>query len=163
MKTTIITAILAASAAFAGEVTRPNVPVKPKVAEPKLQCAQGAHQFNDGEGVFCVRTSPMTEKINGPYVGIHPNGTVSSQGQYVEGNREGHWTFFDQAGHKSAEIDFARDSFHGQRVLFFENGQRKLEETYVSGKREGVQKMFDEQGRVTTATKFADDRAVAAN
>ncbi len=108
-------------------------------ADPvKLSCAVGSKQVSDGEGVFCSRGgAPGVEKLEGPYVGLHKNGAVESQGQYLNGGRTGHWVFFVGKGIKTHEADFLNDEFHGKRITFLPNGQKKSEETWVAGKLQG--------------------------
>ena len=104
-------------------------------ADPvKLNCAAGSKQVSDGEGLFCSRGgAPGIEKLDGPYVGLNKNGTVESQGQYLNGNRTGRWTFFDEKGVKIQETDFVNDEYHGKRITWLPDGQ-KQEETWVAGR-----------------------------
>ncbi len=104
-------------------------------ADPvKLNCSAGSRQVHDGEGLFCSRGgAPGAEKLEGPYVGLHKNGTVESQGQYLNGGRTGHWVFFDANGVKTHEADFLNDEFHGKRLTYLPGGQVK-EEIWVAGR-----------------------------
>lgn len=64
----------------------------------------------------------------------HPNGAKSAEGRMKDGEREGSWTFWDEAGNK------------------IEEGE------YRGGKKQGAWKGWDEKGNVATESAFEADR-----
>ncbi len=109
----------------------PNFPVRPTLQS--LQCAAGKVAVNDGEAMFCSSGGAVgVERLTGPMVTLHKNGTKSSQGVYVNGDRQGLWTFFDEAGNKIREIEFKNDSYNG-RYTEFSGGSKTGEQRYVAG------------------------------
>lgn len=135
-------------------------------AELKLSCPGGTKQIGGQksalEATLCVKVGPNSTRLfHGPYVAFWPNGNKQAEGQYEDGNRGGHWVFFDEQGVKTGETNFKDDSYHGSRIEFFPTGKVKLEETYVMGKRQGPQKTYDAAGKVTV-TQFQDDHPIAA-
>ncbi|HZH04236.1 MAG TPA: hypothetical protein VEY30_10650 [Myxococcaceae bacterium] len=102
------------------------------------------------------------EVFHGPYVDYHPNGSIASRGQYDHGFRSGRWTFFDAAGVKTGETEFAKGDYHGTRIEFFADGHKKSETLWRVGKREGMAKVWDARGNLTS-TLYRADRPVVAS
>lgn len=130
-----------------------------------LSCPAGSKLIGGPKSVLeasvCVRMSRDGSRIfHGPYVAYWANGVKQAEGQYDNGFRSGHWTFFDEKGVKTGETNFNMDNYDGLRIEFWPNGQKKLEETYRAGRREGAQIMFDQTGKVISKVDFSGDRPV---
>jgi|CXWL01.1.fsa_nt_gi hypothetical protein len=164
MNRTILSSLalsLLSTGALAGELATPvSSPLMKRVAIV-LQCPAGTHQISTPEEAYCTKGGVGQDKLNGPFVELHANGLKAAEGVYVNGNREGHWVFYDEGGKKRGEIDFKEDHFHGKRAVFGADGKLQAEESWVMGKRQGLSKSVDPSGKVTV-TQFKDDLAVTA-
>lgn len=148
---------LVAVSAFA-QVVSPQGAVRPTLNT--LNCPKGSRAVSDGEGHFCSKTgAPGGERISGPYVGLHKNGTKESEGLYIDGERFGKWRYWNDQGVKVREIEFKNDGYDGEYTEFHADGSVKLSVTYVAGKKQGLQKEFDARGKLVAQTTFVDDRA----
>lgn len=164
MNRTIISSLafsLISTAALAGDLAAPTSSSLMKRVAIVLQCPTGTRQITTFEEAYCSKGGIGQDKLNGPFVELHANGVKAAEGVYVNGNREGHWVFYDEGGKKRGEIDFKEDHFHGRRAVFTAEGKLQTEESWVMGKRQGATKAYDPTGKVTV-TQFKDDLAVTA-
>lgn len=135
----------------------------------QLTCPAGTVQrgerIDKNMGVFCAKVGEQGSKgrptLHGPYVDFWSNGQKQSEGQYQEGSRTGHWTFWDANGVKTGETTFTAGNYHGARVEFYSNGNKKLEQRWVNGKRDGVVVSYAQDGQKTAETAYKADRVVS--
>lgn len=147
--------VLGATVFARDAVNAPVAPLRPTIQS--IKCAAGLRAVSDGEMIVCSATGVVaSERLNGPAIGLHKNGVRASQGVYVNGNREGLWTFFDEQGNKTKEIEFKGDHYDGTFIKYA-SGVKVLEHTYVSGKRHGPQVSYEAGGR-STVVEFRDDQ-----
>jgi hypothetical protein len=127
-------------------------------SEVKLDCPAGTQQVRaqDKTAWFCKKTEVTSPKsgAHGPYVRFHENGQKWAVGQHTDGSRTGLWTFFDETGAKTEEIEFSGNNYHGRRVQFFRSGQMKLDERWVNGKREGMATAYAENGQKVSEQEY---------
>jgi antitoxin component YwqK of YwqJK toxin-antitoxin module len=97
--------------------------------------------------------------FHGPKISLYNSGKVEAVGQTEDGFQTGKWTFYNEAGVKVGETEFAKGDYNGRRVEYFPSGQVRLDEQWVAGKRQGAQKTFTEAG-MATVTVYRDDRPV---
>ncbi|QSQ24759.1 hypothetical protein JY651_07385 [Pyxidicoccus parkwayensis] len=138
--------------------------------EIQLSCPAGTKQFGGratmtDRGVFCVKQKAEAHLpiAHGPYVSFHPNGQKKAVGQHSNGAQTGLWTFFDENGVKTEEIEFSGGNYHGKRTQFFGTGQKKLEEHWVSGKREGTAVAYSENGQKVSEFEYQGGHLVKQN
>ncbi|MDC0709016.1 hypothetical protein POL68_11135 [Stigmatella sp. ncwal1] len=146
----IVLAVAAAPAAFAGDTVQLNCPTGTVRKELKR------------ESVYCakVRADASEPRNHGPYVDLYPSGRKMAEGQYQDGFRSGHWTFWDANGAKAGETDFSRGNYHGTRTEFHANGNKKIEQQWNHGKREGLSVAYSEDGQKVAEMYFQGDRMV---
>ncbi|WP_257458119.1 toxin-antitoxin system YwqK family antitoxin [Archangium lipolyticum] len=137
--------------------------------EVKLSCPAGTKQFGGrstmtDRGVFCVKNVTDTGMpiAHGPYMSFHANGQKKAVGQHVDGAQSGMWTFYDENGVKTEEIEFSGANYHGKRVQYFSNGKPRVVEQYVKGKRNGLVQEFSEDGKLRSQTQYNDGHQVVA-
>ncbi|NTX52444.1 toxin-antitoxin system YwqK family antitoxin [Myxococcus sp. CA039A] len=136
--------------------------------EVRLECPVGTVQKGErvskDMGVFCVKvgSTPQDVARHGPYVDFWANGKKQSEGQYKDGFRSGHWTFYDANGVKTGETQFENNDYHGKRVEFHPNGAKKLEQSWVKGKREGVEATYTEDGQKASEVRYLADKPLAS-
>ncbi|NTX01453.1 toxin-antitoxin system YwqK family antitoxin [Myxococcus sp. CA040A] len=135
--------------------------------EVRLNCPAGTLQkgtrVSKDLGVFCVKSSGDDKgSHHGPYVDFWANGQKQSEGQYKDGFRTGHWTFYDTNGVKTGETQFVNNDYHGQRVQFHPNGAKKMEQTWVKGLREGVEATYTADGQKVSELRYEAGKPMAS-
>ncbi|NOK19381.1 toxin-antitoxin system YwqK family antitoxin [Corallococcus carmarthensis] len=136
-------------------------------ADAQLSCPAGSvlkGKAGKDEAVYCVKANQKVGEpvIHGAYVDYWSNGQKQSEGQFLNGFRTGHWTFWDANGVKTGETDFAAGDYHGTRVQFFANGKPKMIEQYRKGFRNGTVQELSEDGKVVRQAQFTDGHEVAS-
>lgn len=129
-------------------------------AEGDLQCPKGSKLLTLQNDVDLMVSSCLKNGVGqGPMRFFYKStGKVHAEGPVVNGMRSGHWTFFDKAGVKTAEIDFKNGDYHGMRVEFHPNGAIAMQEQWDAGLLKVAAKRFDAAGKpmpegTVTATK----------
>lgn len=153
----LMPALLVSGLTSAGEAPYSGFPAPLRPTLQSLNCGSRLRAFSDGTTMYCATTvSPGVTRPNGPAVTLHQNGTKASEGQYIDGNREGVWSYFDAAGNRTKQIEFKADHYHGKFVQYTK-GRKVLEHNYIKGLRQGPQLTFDATGK-STAVEYRDDR-----
>lgn len=130
MYKSIILVSLLSTAALASEPVQKITPQFLKLrAVQTLACPAGTQLLDRGEAMTCTRNG----EGHGPYVSFWGNGRVSEKGQFVDGFRDGSFSFFDDAGRLLGTTEFKRGSLHGKRVSYDAAGKVATHETYVEG------------------------------
>lgn len=77
----------------------------------------------------------------------YPDGTVSAEGDYLDGMRDGQWTFYDNnGGWKLAHINYEKNEFDGRVKYYHENGKVQFETDYIDGYEHGYRKTYHLNG-----------------
>jgi antitoxin component YwqK of YwqJK toxin-antitoxin module len=136
-------------------------------ADVQVTCPEGSAQkgkVGKDEAVYCSKANRKAGEpvFHGPYVDFWANGQKQSEGQFLNGFRTGHWTFWDATGVKTGETDFAEGDYHGTRVQFFANGKPKMIEQYKKGFRNGTVQEMSEDGQVVRQARYENGHEVAS-
>lgn len=67
-------------------------------------------------------------------------------GQYINGKKNGLWTYWAKNGQKIAELTFKDDEFDGKWTSWYINGQKKKEGFYQDGKQIGLWNFWKQDG-----------------
>ncbi|MBN3724654.1 toxin-antitoxin system YwqK family antitoxin [Burkholderia sp. Ac-20379] len=67
---------------------------------------------------------------HGLFVAYHENGTIASEGDYVQGKEEGVWRDFHESGKPAAEGAYLGGEKHGRWRYWREDGSEEAAETY---------------------------------
>jgi len=144
-KTLILISSLAGTAAFAQSAQLVN-------------CPEGTIlRNNEGLAIYCVKPSDGRLDTT-PYVALHKNGKIQAQGEFVNGNREGLWEYFDEEGRLTGTTNFKNDQFDGKRAFFDKDGNLLEEQNWKAGNREGEWVKVEKGER--KVRKFKADRLV---
>lgn len=82
---------------------------------------------------------------NGKVYAKHPNGKIGLLGEYVNGKKEGTWTYWYSTGEKKRESIYKDNKKEGTTYYWHQNGQVAKEITYRNDKNID-QKLWDEKG-----------------
>lgn len=133
MKILLVAASTLASSVLAQAVTRAPV----VTASYKLQCPSGTTQIGGVKSslgmMACSKATSGRQVLHGPVVSLYASGKVEAIGESVDGERSGHWVFFDESGAKTGEADFLKGDYHGQRVEYARDGSVKVRENWARG------------------------------
>lgn len=117
---------------------------------------------------------------NGVMTEYDENGNIITQGEYIDGQKEGHWFFqmddyreegdyvagerngvwkhtYTPSGKQRFEGSFVNGVPDGKQTWWHENGRIWQEGRYVYGRKEGDWKYFDEDGIITLTITYKDD------
>lgn len=115
------------------------------------ECPAGTKAFGGPNSGFnmagCANYAEGKRLFQGPFVVYWDNGAKQGEGQMLNGQRVGTWTFFDKAGVKTGTTEFKADQWDGQRVKFHANGQKESVEIYAAGKRTAAPVYFNQLGQ----------------
>lgn len=80
---------------------------------------------------------------------FHPNGSVSTQGKYVNQRKEGKWKFFSSLvnGYLICEEEYSKNIRNGKSVKFFEDGTVAERINFVNDIRQGEWLQFYSNGK----------------
>lgn len=81
-------------------------------------------------------------------IGYYPDGLKRIEGGYVEGKREGRWTYWFDNGNKWSEAHYKADTRDGKSTVWHENGRKYFEGTYRNGERTGKWRFWDDAGNL---------------
>lgn len=84
-----------------------------------------------------------------PYTGgcyaKHPNGKIGLKGKFVEGKKEGKWSWWYDSGKLRRESEFINNKKEGMTTFWYENGVKAKEIIYRNDKNID-QKLWNEDG-----------------
>jgi uncharacterized protein len=79
----------------------------------------------------------------------YEDGTLAAEGDYVNGQRDGQWTIYSEAGGwKYAHVNYTEDEFDGRLKYYHPNGNISFETTYQNGVEHGYRKSFYVNGKI---------------
>ena len=79
----------------------------------------GAFFPNYQEVDYLKQTGNLYDKNrHGAFMQYHTNGSISKEGQYVHGKKEGEWRSYASAGYVSCIENYKNDMLHGEYVYF---------------------------------------------
>jgi len=93
-------------------------------------------------------------KYNGTWESWHENGKRKEFGLYVNGKKEGMWTFFDEYGMKIVEQSYKKNRTEGKFISYHMTGQKAEEGAYNNGLKEGTWYTWDAKGKLQYEVTF---------
>jgi len=84
--------------------------------------------------------------FDGHWKYFYPNGILKSEGDYINGSKNGIWTFYYKDGKKQQIGKYKDEVPIGEWKWFYPNGNIRRIEYYRKGKLEGPQIEYDNQG-----------------
>ncbi|MBA3901733.1 MAG: tetratricopeptide repeat protein, partial [Bacteroidetes bacterium] len=98
-------------------------------------------------------------KLIGYVETYYTNGTISSKGNYVDGEKDGLFIYYYKNGQKSRESNFKKGEVHGEFTLYYEDGKKRRTGFYENGKQQGIQKDYNKAGHLTNIANYKDDES----
>jgi len=97
----------------------------------------------------------------GPWEERHADGAYG-MGHYVDGNRDGWWTYFHEDGEKQEEGRYLAGKREGEWLWWYSDGKLRSNAMYAGGRRNGVTTDYHLDGSVdaTTSGLYADGERV---
>ena len=90
----------------------------------------------------------------GPMTTWHQNGEVSSEGQLINGNRNGEFNWYYDSGEKKERSFFDADKRIATTTQWYENGNKRAEANYKKGQISGKLKFWYEDGQKKEEINF---------
>jgi antitoxin component YwqK of YwqJK toxin-antitoxin module len=87
------------------------------------------------------------EEILVKHVRFFPNGEKQEEGGYLDGKREGKWTYWHENGNKWSEGFYHAGMNEGKSTVWFENGEMQYTGFYKSDKPDGKWVFYSSNGK----------------
>lgn len=102
---------------------------------------------------------PMIPVINGTGIvkAYYPNGKVSREMEYLNGDLVGLYKHYDDTGMLLEEIPYTANEYHGIMKEYHKNGTLKLEQAYFFGFKHGRSVEYFETGKIKKEENFIND------
>jgi hypothetical protein len=116
-----------------------------------------------GREEWCERVGRDGSRIrHGPYRAWYPDGRLKIEGQFVEGDKSGHWTFWHGnglwygRGQKKEEGEFRAGREDGRWIRWYSLGPKRDEGGYRNGVRQGRWTFWHELGQKDREGDYRD-------
>lgn len=96
---------------------------------------------------------------HGPFLRLHPSGTVALRGAYEGGRRDGVFLAWSLSGALEGKRTYVRGLEQGVEERFYAGGRRRSTTAYRAGKKHGPHRAWHENGRLAVAGEYVDDEA----
>lgn len=131
--------------------------------DTQLQCGETVADlksyFKNGK-IYAI-TPLKNGEYNGRYQAFYPNLKVKTEGDYVDNEQSGLWTWYFESGKIDSKIPLKEGKADGERLDYYENGQVRVKATYKNGDKAGssffyapdgtlqIEKVYDSKGMVS--------------
>ncbi len=121
-------------------------------------------------------------KFDGKFFELAENGDTIVSGEYLEGEKNGIWTFrigdvkmvgeyksdtksgiwkhYFPNGQLKFEGNFFNDEADGEHIFYYENGKIEKKGKFISGLKTGEWEFFDEEGKIFVIIRYKDDEEI---
>ena len=86
--------------------------------------------------------------ISGLAASYYPDGNVKEYGNFLDGNRVGDWSLFNQSGERIIEASYLKGEKHGIWYIWDANGNLRCKMKFRHGVKVGIWKFWDENGKL---------------
>jgi uncharacterized protein len=93
-------------------------------------------------------------ELNGKFTWYHPDGSVSNEHSYTDGNREGAFKTYHPNGKIYIEGAYSKDRKHGKWVWYYDNGKVETTGYYDKGKSDSVWVFYYDNGKKDTEAHY---------
>ncbi|MCX7637900.1 MAG: hypothetical protein N2044_08660 [Cyclobacteriaceae bacterium] len=112
--------------------------------------------FNEADGTLSSEGEYAEGRKNGEWVSYYPSGKVSVRGNYEQGEPSGTWNYYHENGQISSSGAFVQGRRDGYWISFSPDGKKTCEISLVNGM--GVYQEFYPSGKLKVSGKLADDQ-----
>ena len=95
-----------------------------------------------------------TCKLNGPYKKYYPDGQLSYEVNYLNGEPHGLFKSYYLNGQLSGQTNYLNGERHGYCKSYYHNGKLSYETTYVKGKQHGSYKAYFDNGKLLNEKNY---------
>jgi antitoxin component YwqK of YwqJK toxin-antitoxin module/Flp pilus assembly protein TadD len=108
----------------------------------------------DKSGKVIVDAGKPGKKL--PYSARYQNGNLRVEGDYINGKKEGVWTYYDVYGNLKSKNTFREDRQDGPYTEYYDNGMVNIEMTYKEGQADGYYKSYFKNGKLRSEGWYRD-------
>lgn len=105
------------------------------------------------------RPKPKAKK-NGKWKEYNKHAILISEGNYIDGLKDGLWRFYYDSGELMIEEYYDLGKKHGPYTMYHRNGVIGSQGQFKNDLREGFFQCFDESGKMIKALAFKEDRLI---
>lgn len=99
----------------------------------------------------------LYSKKHGKYYSYHFDGTIRTEGEYLNGEKVGEWKWYHPNGKLETVGKYEYGKKEGVWIDYFDNGKLDSETPYYYGKIHGVEKSFNNKGILIQTRDFEND------
>lgn len=86
----------------------------------------------------------------------HPNGSIATAEQFLNGKRHGFWRTWATSGLQSLDAPYQNNRLEGTKSTWWDNGELRSENEYVAGVMQGVSSMWYQSGALYKRMNYVD-------
>lgn len=116
--------------------------------------------FSEFDGTVRIREPYLEGKLDGKASSYYPDGAVSEEVTWKEGQKHGEWNQYYTDGSLRLKSRYENDSLHGLYQVFYPDSTPKVSGTYLENKSQGKWDFFDETGSVVYSIEYEDGLAL---
>jgi len=102
--------------------------------------------YNSNNSISALGKENEKKENIGDYIFIGSGGFVSAIGNYIEGKKNGEWTYFYANSDTLKIVNFTNDKGNGNYQFYFDNNRVKESGYYKDGELDGIIKLFYPNG-----------------
>lgn len=108
-------------------------------------------------GKLSVEQNYLDGNLHGETTWYNSDGTLIEKNQYVHGEQHGESTRYFTNGKRNVQTRYAFDQKHGKETEFYENGKIHRITSYLNGSMSGYDVLFDTQGKIKSKIFYWND------
>lgn len=118
-------------------------------------------ESTDKEIVQNVIQPVQDQKItNGEFIDLHDNGQIKTQGNLVDGKRDGLWQTFFHDGIKQSESTYKHGVLNGKTASYYYDGKTRYVGFYEKDLKSGTWYFYTEDGTFEKEVNYKDGKLV---
>lgn len=111
-----------------------------------------AYFDKQGKEIYKQSISSGTTKVKGFY----PDGSLFSEGQYVDGMPEGQWIYYYKSGTIQLMKNYSEGNLHGQYTAYYKSGRKSISCIYKNNDYDGYYVKYNSYGNKESEGWYVD-------
>jgi uncharacterized protein len=88
------------------------------------------------------------------------DGTIQSEGEFLQNKKHGKWTSWYDNGQKWMEENYSKDLKDGDFIVWYKSGIKNYEGSFSNGKPDGTWIFYDETGNKISKSKYEKGKKI---
>ncbi|HHS95520.1 MAG TPA: toxin-antitoxin system YwqK family antitoxin [Phaeodactylibacter sp.] len=123
---------------------------------------EGLYQkYHPLEGTVQTISYFKNGKLNGQSLSFAKDGkTITHSGQYIHGNKTGHWKYYDNDGTLLQEEHYVQGKLKGKQTFYFPNGKIRKQANFFNGGLHGAFVVYNEKGQIIKQGEYLQGQKI---